>query len=257
MQTLAALLTRFTGGATSTTSTTADGEPPVMFVDTFSDARLDVNGNKVLYLANQELTCRVMLSAASFNLFYWSYYLTNCWYYQDVVVQGVHLGGDFRWGVFGAFGTGLMYWVTQQYAHHAVSKCYESPDGLRLGFQMHTMLGRPGRKVECSVGNAYILDRAKKQAASAFGSSYVPLRVKGIDKNILIDRTGSFFVPKGGEEQERPLPLLMQLLQRGEESRAQSTDVRQAASDKEGRIQWLKDNKGVAKKRAGGHRKRG
>ena len=91
-------------------------------VNSFAAEQRDAEGNRVLYHANQELTCRVMLSAASFNLFYWSYYLATCAYYKDVVVQGLNLGGDPRWGFAGAFGTGLMFYVTQQYSHHAVSK---------------------------------------------------------------------------------------------------------------------------------------
>ena len=33
----------------------------------------------------------------------------NCWYYKDVVVQGIELGGDPRWAAVGGVATGLMY----------------------------------------------------------------------------------------------------------------------------------------------------
>ena len=264
----------FSFGSSSSKTDTAE-KPPPAFLDTFTDPRLDALGNKVLYVANQELTCRIMLSAASFNLFYWTYYLSTCWYYQDVVVQGVALAGDPRWGFFGAFGTGIMFYVTQQYSSHTAFRCYESADGARLGFQMHTMLGKPGRKIECSVGNAYLMEGSSSRRSKVFGSSYMPLRVKGVDKNILIDRTGSYFVDAHAVSQvapeadlvdptsnptpdptpnpnpdpnpntaPNPAPRLLALLRRGEDNMATlhgGIDPMQVASDKESRVRLRKE----------------
>ena len=162
-------------------------------VNMYTDKRFDAQGNKIVYTANQELTCRVMLSASMFNLFYWSYYLATCAYYKDVIIQGVNLGGDPRWGFAGAFGTGLMFYVTKQYSHHAVSSCYETADGERLGFQMHNIFGQPGRKIEVRVGNASMLDPTNSKKTT-LGSSYIPLRVKGVDRNVLIDESGEYLV---------------------------------------------------------------
>lgn len=202
-------------------------------INIFTEEQRDKEGNKILYKASQELTCRVMLSAASFNFLYWSYYLTSCAYYKDIVVQGINLGGDPRWGFLGAFGTGLMFYVTQQYSHHAVSKCYLTVDGERLGFQMHNIIGQPGRKIECRLGNAYMGSYNKK---TNFGSSYIPLRVKGVDRNILIDESGDYYTENPSE-----LPPLMQLLKAGEPNPVVSASSASTAMDKEKRVTLIKE----------------
>jgi hypothetical protein len=86
-----------------------------------------------------------------------------------------------------------MFYVTKQYSHHAVSSCYETVDGERLGFQMHNIFGQPGRKIEVRVGNASMLDPSNSKKTT-LGSSYIPLRVKGVDRNVLIDESGEYLV---------------------------------------------------------------
>ena len=79
---------------------------------------------------------------------YWSYYLTNVYVNQGtVIVQGINFG-DPAWGALGAFGTGFIFYMTYEYARHAAYYVYETEDGQRLGFQMHTVLGYPGRKMK-------------------------------------------------------------------------------------------------------------
>jgi hypothetical protein len=199
-------------------------------LNTWSEEQLDADG-RVLYEGSQQLTCRVMLSAATFNLAYWSYYLVTCAYYEGVVIEGIKLGGDPRWGFAGAFATGLMFYASQQYAHHAALKCYETADGERLGFQMHTIFGQPGRKIECRIGNAYLGERRGN-----FGSSYIPVRVKGVNRNVLVDDTCNFFVEKKEEG-----PRLFQLLKMGAEAEAEASLASPILEkDKERRIQWTK-----------------
>ena len=225
-------------GLSSSSGSGSSGFSPV---NVFEGERRDGEGNRVLYEASQELTCRVMLSAATFNLFYWSYYLATCAYYKDVVMHGVNLGGDPRWGFAGAFGTGLMFYVTQQYSHHAVSKCYETADGERLGFQMHNVFGQPGRKIECRLGNASMLDPTNSKKTT-LGSSYIPLRVKGVDRNILIDETGSYFV-EGGAGEGAPAPRLMALLNAAGSSSLGGVPAVGAAADKAKRVAFFKEAK--------------
>ena len=78
--------------------------------DTSLDSPVDKEGNKILYIGTQELVCRMMFFVTSFNFAYWTYYITNAWYYDGVTVthMNIPLGGDPRWGFAGAFGTGLM-----------------------------------------------------------------------------------------------------------------------------------------------------
>lgn len=101
------------------------------------------SGNKIFYDSNNshKLTVKLMFGSGCFNFFYWSYYLTTSFAYKDVVIQGVDLGGDPRWGYFGAFATGLIFYATRQFAHHTVRLAYESSDCQRIGFEMHNILG--------------------------------------------------------------------------------------------------------------------
>jgi hypothetical protein len=162
--------------------------------------KFDGDGNRILYEGTQEMTARLMFSASCFNIIYWTYYSVSAYYYQGVVLHGIEMGGDPRWGLAGAFGTGLMLYFTKEFAHHAARQAYETADGKRIGFVMHNILGGRGKKVEVHIGNARIINRK----ASTFGASLIPVRVKGLGKNVLIDDKGSFY------DQDRLFDLLGQ-----------------------------------------------
>ena len=56
------------------------------------------------------------------------------------------------------------------------------------------MVGSPGRKIEAAIGNARIADTdGKKWYDNSKTSTTVPLRVKGVDMNVIIDKGGDFF----------------------------------------------------------------
>lgn len=130
--------------------------------------------------------------------------------YKNVVVQGISLAGDPMWGSFGLLCTGGFLWFTKSYANHTAYQCYQTADGKRIGFQTHTMLGKPGRRFEVNVGNAKFLQRvnditrthAEREAYAAKNSgivnkvmstSYVPASVKGFQGNLLLDSEGTFY----------------------------------------------------------------
>lgn len=128
--------------------------------------------------------------------------------------------GSPTWGYLGAVATGFIVYFGREYAHHCVYRGYESADGKRLGFQMYTVLGYPGRKIEVSIGKAKILSPAKvvqlleekrnlisngeevedipKKGIVGFleslssQSSTVPVRVEGIEGNLLIDHHAEY-----------------------------------------------------------------
>jgi hypothetical protein len=162
---------------------------------TDSNGPVDEFGNKILYRGTQDLVVRLLFGASSFNFVYWTYYTASSYYYQDVVIQGIDMGGDVRWGAVGAFATGLMFYATKMFKDNACMVVYlaegKGTDADRLGFQMHNFLGGPGRRVEASVGNVRILGEGA--TTSRFGSSFIPLRVKGMGKNVLIDDKGQFY----------------------------------------------------------------
>ena len=156
------------------------------------------DGSRILYKGQQELVVRMLFGASTFNFAYWTYYVTEAWYYEGVVMHGFEMGGDIRWGALGMFATGLMFYATKTFKDNAALMVYlvEAAPGSgqsnRLGFQMHNFFGGPGRRVEANVGNVRILQE-NDQKAGRFGSSFIPLRVKGMGKNVLIDDKGNFF----------------------------------------------------------------
>ena len=170
-------------------STSTETETKEMEMEAEAYEKMDSDGNKVLYEGNQEFTARLMFSATAFNTVYWTYYSVSAWYYHDVVIQGIEMGGDPRWGMAGAFGTGLMTYFTKEFAHHAARKAYETADGKRIGFVMHNIIGGVGKKVEVHIGNARVI----KKEGSALGASLLPVRVKGLGKNVLVDSKGKFY----------------------------------------------------------------
>jgi hypothetical protein len=99
-------------------------------------------------------------------------------------------------GVAGLFGTGLIFGATYNYAHHYVARAYESGDGKRIGFQFHTMTGKLGRKIEVSRENAEALDvdsmRNRNALVRSMMGAAVPVNVKGLNFNVLLDTEGEF-----------------------------------------------------------------
>lgn len=159
---------------------------------------VDAEGNAIIYQGHQNTVVQMLFGASSFNFIYWTYYTASAYYYQGVEVQGIELGGDVRWGALGAFCTGLMFYATSVFKNNACMMAYivaakeGSPEPERIGFQMHNFIGGPGRRIECNIGNVRQLDASKKDAMR-FGSSFMPIRVKGVSKNVLIDEKGDFF----------------------------------------------------------------
>lgn len=163
---------------------------------------------------------KCMFGSGVFNFFYWTAYLVNSWLYKGIVIEGVSLSGDPAWGFMGAFGTGLIFFCNRQFAHNVVKSAYETEEG-RIGFQMHTMLGFPGRKIEARPASISV------GVPSKFGSALVPLRIDGLGKNVLIDNNGTFL------ENGRLLTVI---------ATAKSAKT-SGNSDKENRVKYLKFSK--------------
>lgn len=154
------------------------------------------------------------------------------------MVEGIELTGDPFWGTFGSIATGFFLYFTKTYANHTVFQSYETADGKRIGFQTHTILGKPGRKFEVSIGNARFNNPVNLITApeSAFNTqkggffswasrtSFVPLTVQGFKGNVLFDSEGKFF------NKERLVELLT------------STAQAQQAESKEARTEWKRQS---------------
>jgi hypothetical protein len=194
---------------------------------------MNPNGDKLLYEMSQEFHIRMMFGVGCINVIYWSYYLSTCFLYKDVVHQGINFGGDPTWGYLGAVGTVVIFYATREYSNHAAYFVYETADGKRIGFQLHTMLGFPGRKIEASIGNV----RLANTMASGMGSSFVPLRVEGVDKNVLIDRDGTYY---GNGRLYALLKLGGPGGNRGGSASSSSGSATAPVDSKEKRIEWFK-----------------
>ena len=137
------------------------------------------------------------------------------------------------WGYVGAAGTVAIFYATREYSNHAAYYVYETADGKRIGMQMHTMLGFPGRKIEASIGNV----RLANTLLATGGSSYVPLRVEGVDKNVLIDRDGTYYA--NGRLHEL-LKIGGPGGNRGGSASESSSRVSAPVDSKEKRVEWFK-----------------
>ena len=149
--------------------------------------------------------------------------------YKDIVTEGGTSLVTSPWfGAAGAVGTVAILFVTRMYSRNAVYKIWESADRQRLGFQMHNMLGNPGRKIEVPVGNA----RFSNLKVSSFTKEMVVLKIDGVANNCVVDKDGEFHDP------ERLRALL-------QAEKTQLTD------SKEHRISW---KKAASRVRASGRR---
>lgn len=128
--------------------------------------------------------------------------------YKNVVVEGLSLAGDPFWGIFGSLATGGIIYFTRTFAHSSIYQAYETEDHQRIGFQTHTLFGKPGRKFEVPLGNVRFiqkpnqLTRTEEETAASkdqggivnkmLASSYVPMKVDGFGSNVIVDVDGHF-----------------------------------------------------------------
>ena len=159
----------------------------------FKPEKQIVKQHDLLYEGNAQVVIRLLLAATSINFTYWFYYIVTSVVNQGVIRHGIEMGGDPLWGIVGGIGTGLMLYSTRTYANHSIYKAYETLDKERLGIQMYNMFGNPGRKIEFSHRSIRKVDI---KGGNYFGTSTVPVRVTGMNYNILIDTTGKFYENK-------------------------------------------------------------
>ena len=167
--------------------------------------------DKLLYKESQQLTIRMMLGVSVVNAVFWSNQLVQYALYNNIVIQGINLGGDPTWAYFGSFATAAIIYFSRTYAHHSVYQCYESQDGKRIGFQVHTLWGYPGRKFEVGIGNARFLSKSNPIMVNVYGiednnssssnkgvvshllkTTMIPIAVDGFKGNLLLDEHGLY-----------------------------------------------------------------
>lgn len=120
--------------------------------------RGDVDPNLVLYKGESEFLVRMLFGTATFNLIYWTQYLVYAAYNTDVLMNGIPVAGELKWGYLGLVGTSVMYFMNIYMSRYTIRRVYypASGDANRIGFQMYNMLGFPGRKIETELGNTKV-----------------------------------------------------------------------------------------------------
>lgn len=121
-------------------------------------------------------------------------------------VGDLDIGGNQYLATLTLCSSGILYYFTRKFAKQCVFRSYITEDKKRIGFQVHTMLGNLGEKFEVDIGNATFLsdhskdtfnEEEKKNIFTKFtGSSFLPFRVKGLDKNFILSKTGTYFKDK-------------------------------------------------------------
>lgn len=100
--------------------------------------------------------------------------------------------GDPTFGYVGTAASFGLAYFTKYFANHVVYSAYLTKDQKRIGFQVHNMFGSPGKIMEVDVGNAKfntLLD-GKEQQNKLLSSSYYPIKVKGLDSLLLVEKEG-------------------------------------------------------------------
>eukprot|EP01038_Epipyxis_sp_PR26KG_P013064 gene13064-17512_t len=199
------------------------------------DVVVKPNGDKLLYKGEQHLTIRTMLGVGFINFVYWTGVIVNGIMYKDVVVQGISLAGNPIWSYVGAGCTVAVFIFSRLYAHHCVYECYEIQDGTRLGFQLYTLFGYPGRKIETS-SSKVSMAKSKGKIFGVFDSSQVPLRIESLGANILLDKSGKFYANN----------RLLEIVLKGNipidplNTNISNADVENSKISKENRTAWRK-----------------
>ena len=143
----------------------------------------------------------------------------NYYFFQSISTNSLGFGSDILWAHVGLVGTGAIFFLTWDYARHVVLSAYLSPDNRTLSFVMHNMIGNPGRVLFVNVGDAH-----KLVPTHIFTSNLLPVRLKSMGKNIVLDPTGKYFEDN----------LLLKLLDDGKSTTQKPID------SKEQRVNWQK-----------------
>lgn len=141
---------------------------------------------KVMYEETSSRNIRAMMLATGVNLTYWGFN-SSLTIYKNFEA-GVSLGfGTFdgaELDTFLFFASSALIAATKLYADHSVMKVYENFEANRVGFQVHSLLGFPGKYLEVPIGNTTIEDGGK--------SGMVGVRVVGMHRPLILPNSEKF-----------------------------------------------------------------
>lgn len=141
---------------------------------------------KVLYEEPSSRNIRAMLFATGINLTYWGFNSSLTIY--NNIQAGVPFGSGIFEGAhldtFLLVASTALVAATKLYADHSVMKVYENFEANRVGFQVHSLLGFPGKFLEVPIGNTTIEDGGK--------SGMVGVRVVGMHRPLILPNSDKF-----------------------------------------------------------------
>ena len=141
---------------------------------------------KIVFEESSSRNIRAMIFATGVNLTYWGFNSTLTLY--NNIMSGIPFGYGILEGAqldtFLLVASTFLVGATKLYADHSVSKVYENLDDGRVGFQVHTILGFPGKNIEVPIGNTTIEDGGK--------SGMVGVRVIGLKRPLILPNSDQF-----------------------------------------------------------------
>lgn len=144
----------------------------------------------LLYKGSQAFNIRLMTGLGFFNAGYWSFSLATLptWTTSFTIGSDLFTLAQMHplWIGLGFLGTGCIFYFTKAFSDRAIYSVYENTVTNRLGFQMHTIFGYPGRLIEVYPINV-------KFGKENLRTSLMPLIVKDLDIIILLDKDGIYY----------------------------------------------------------------
>jgi hypothetical protein len=141
---------------------------------------------KVMYEETSSRNIRAMIVATGINLTYWGFNSSLTIYnnFMAGVPFGSGIFGGAELDTFLLVASTALVGATKLYADHSVMKVYENFEANRVGFQVHTLLGFPGKYLEVPIGNTAIEDGGK--------SGMVGVRVVGMHRPLILPNSDKF-----------------------------------------------------------------
>lgn len=113
--------------------------------------------------------------------------------FDGQIIRGLDLSGDVNVGYVGTAASFVLAYFTRHFANQCSSLMYVTKDKKRLGFQVHNLMGNPGKVFEVPVGKAVFSSNPMAEKKVFLRSGYVPIQVEGMSSKLLVEMDG--FLP--------------------------------------------------------------
>lgn len=122
----------------------------------------------------------------------WSAVIFNHFMFDGQIIRGIDLSGDVNIGYVGTAATFVLAYFTRHFANQCANCVYITRDKKRLGFQVHNLMGNPGKIFEVPVGKAIFSATPTTEKRALLRSGYVPIKIEGMSSKLLVEMDGFF-----------------------------------------------------------------